>query len=45
MFGFDSYKRYNLHILNDREIIYIAGITFQIFDIITKEKRIFFSKD
>ena len=41
----DSYKRYNLQLLDDSTIIFIAGATYQIYNYETKEKRIFFSKD
>ena len=45
IFGFDSLKKYNLHILDNEHIIFCAGISYQIWNIKTWEKRVFFSKD
>lgn len=40
-----SFKRYNLHFLEDDVIIYAAGNTYQILNITTKEKKIYHGKD
>lgn len=44
-FGFDTNKKYNVSMLDNENLIYSAGVTYQIFNIITKKIRIFFSKD
>lgn len=40
-----SFKRYNIHFLEDNVIIYVTGNAFQIFNIDTKEKKIYHGKD
>lgn len=44
-FGFDSYKRYNVEVLDRDNIIFASGITFTIYNYFTQERRVFFSKD
>jgi WD40 repeat protein len=41
----DSYKRYNVRLLDESTLIFIAGASYQIYNYETKEKKIFFSKD
>lgn len=43
--GFDSLKRNNLHLLSNDTLLYAIGCTYHIFDINTREDKIFFSKD
>ena len=43
--GQDANKRYNFHFLNDNEILLAIANTFQIFNIETKERKIFFSTE
>ena len=43
--GQDANKRYNIHFLNDNEILMAIANTFQIFNIETKERKIFFSTE
>ena len=38
-------KRNNVHILSSDTILYAVGCTYHIFDINTREDKIFFSKD
>ncbi|EAS07768.2 WD repeat protein (macronuclear) [Tetrahymena thermophila SB210] len=44
-FGFDTAKKYNVSMLDNDNLIYSAGITYQIFNIVTREIRPYFSKD
>ena len=44
-YGMQSFKRYNIHFLEDNVIIYAAGNTYQIMNIDTKEKRIYHGRD
>ena len=39
--GQDAHKRYNCHFLNEKEILMAVANTFQIFNIETKERKIF----
>lgn len=34
-----------MHLLNEESIIFISGISFQIYNFVTKETKIYFSKD
>lgn len=43
--GYDSVKNYNLHILDQNHILFSAGVTYQILNINTLEKRVFYSRD
>jgi WD40 repeat protein len=40
-----SYKRFNLHFLDDNVVIYAAGNTYHILNIDTQEKRIYHGND
>jgi WD40 repeat protein len=44
-FGHDSYKRYNLWLIDESTIFYGSGISYHFYDMITEEERIFFSRD
>ena len=44
-FGFESYKRYNLHLLEEDTIIFISGISYNILNLTTFERKHFFTKD
>jgi len=44
-YGFQSMKRFNLHFLEDEVVIFVSGNTYQILNVVTKEKKIFFGKD
>lgn len=43
--GQDANKRYNFYFLNDTEILMAVANTFQIFNLDTKERKIFFSTE
>lgn len=43
--GFDSLKKNNLHILSEDKILFAIGSTYHVYDINTREDKIFFSKD
>lgn len=45
LYGHDSYKNYNAHILDRDTIIYASGISYTIFNHYTKEKQVFYSRD
>ena len=45
MFGINSKKLYNFSFLDNNTIIYAAGISYQIYNLDTKEKKIFFTRD
>ena len=45
VYGQTSFKHYNIHLLADDVILYIAGNTYQIMNTTTKEKQIFFGHD
>ena len=44
-FGYDSYKRYNLWLIDDYTLLYGAGISYHFYNMETREDRIFFSRD
>ena len=44
-FGQDSFRRYNLHYLDDETIIYASGVTMQLLNLTNMERRTIFSKD
>jgi cilia- and flagella-associated protein 44 len=44
-YGISSYKRFNLHYLDDNVIIYATGNTYQIYNTETQEKKVFVSQD
>lgn len=44
-YGKESFKRFNLHLLEDDTIIYAIGNMYIIENIMTSEKKIFFGKD
>ena len=44
-FGYDSHKRYNPKILDSQHILYSSGISYTIFNHVTKEKKNFYSRD
>ena len=44
-YGLQSFKRFNLHFLDDNIIIFVTGNTYQIYNILTHEKKIFHGKD
>ena len=44
-YGLQSFKRFNLHFLEDNKIIYVTGNTYKILNIDTSECEIFHSKD
>ena len=43
-YGHDSFKNYNVHILDRDTIIYASGISYAIYNHFTREKIIFYSK-
>ena len=43
--GFDSLKKNNLHVLAEDKILFAIGSTYHVYDINTREDKIFFSKD
>ncbi|MCQ2816611.1 MAG: hypothetical protein MJ252_05010 [archaeon] len=45
LIGLDISKRYNYYFLNEKEILMAVGNTFQIFDIESKGRKIFFSSE
>ena len=45
MFGINSKKLYNFNFLDNNTIIYAAGISYQIYNLDTQEKKIFFTRD
>lgn len=44
-YGISSYKRFNLHYLDDSVIIYATGNTYQIYNTESHEKKVFVSND
>ena len=44
-FGHDSYKRYNLWLIDENTVFFGAGISYHFFNIETQDDRIFFSRD
>ena len=44
-FGQSSYKRYNFHWLGDNDFMFVAGNTYQIYNVATGKRRIFFGTD
>ena len=44
-FGFDSLKKYNINLLDDQTLIYSVGVTYNIFNIQTKEIQVLFCRD
>lgn len=44
-YGLTSFKRYNFHWLGDNCFIFTTGNTYQIWDIVSNEKRIFHGSD
>jgi WD40 repeat protein len=45
IYGHESYKNYNVFILDPNTIIYSSGISYTIFNHFTQQKRIFYSKN
>lgn len=44
-YGHDSFKRYNLQVLDRDTVLYSSGISYTIYNHFTKEKKVLFSKD
>jgi WD40 repeat protein len=44
-YGMQSFKRFNLHFLEESVIIFVTGNTYQIFNLQSKHRQIFHSKD
>lgn len=44
-FGFDSFKRFNIQILDKDTIIYASGTTYTVYNFFTNEAQLFFSRD
>ena len=44
-FGHDSFKRYNVRVLDRDNIIYTSGISYTIYNHFTKDKKVFYSRD
>jgi hypothetical protein len=45
IYGHESYKNYNALILDKDTIIYSSGISYTIYNHVTKSKKIFYSKN
>ncbi len=44
-FGFDSFKRYNCQVIDEHTIIFASGISYTLYNHLTREKRVFYSRD
>lgn len=45
LFGYDSLKKYNLNLLDDKNLIFIAGTSYVIFNMETRLSKKYFTKD